>query len=133
MNKRTTYIAGAVCLVLFAGFALTSFRSALTQYVSFDEARAAGRNVQVMGALAKDSTSYDATAESLRFTLSDPESGKTIRVRYAGLKPANFEDAVSIVAIGRYDRAGDEFTADKLLVKCPSKYQGAEVEERTYG
>lgn len=133
MNKRATYIAGAVCLVLFAGFALASFRSALTQYVSFADARAASRNVQVMGALAKGSASYDTGAESLRFTLSDPQSGQTIRVRYAGLKPANFEDAVSIVAIGRYDRASDEFAADKLLVKCPSKYQGAEVEERTYG
>ncbi|MGH9361973.1 MAG: cytochrome c maturation protein CcmE, partial [Thermoanaerobaculia bacterium] len=46
-------------------------------------------------------------------------------------KPANFEDAISIVAIGRYDQAGGEFAADQLLVKCPSKYQGAEVKKYT--
>jgi cytochrome c-type biogenesis protein CcmE len=52
-------------------------------------------------------------------------------VRYEGLKPANFEEAISIVAIGWYDEAGDELAANKLLVKCPSKYQGAEVKEYT--
>jgi cytochrome c-type biogenesis protein CcmE len=52
-------------------------------------------------------------------------------VRYKGLKPANFEDAVSIVAIGHFDEKAKELEANKLLVKCPSKYQGAEV-EKTY-
>jgi len=51
-------------------------------------------------------------------------------VRYNGVKPANFEDAISIVAIGNFDRTEGEFAAGKLLVKCPSKYQGAEV--KTY-
>jgi cytochrome c-type biogenesis protein CcmE len=50
-------------------------------------------------------------------------------VVYGGIRPANFKDAISIVAIGRY-RAG-RIDAEKLLVKCPSKYQGAEV-ERAY-
>lgn len=51
-------------------------------------------------------------------------------VRYHGVKPANFEDAISIVAIGNFDATRNEFAAGKLLVKCPSKYQGAEV--KTY-
>ena len=38
---------------------------------------------------------------------------------------------ISIVAIGNYDQGAKEFEANKLLVKCPSKYQGAEV-EKTY-
>ena len=50
-------------------------------------------------------------------------------MRYEGLKPANFEEAISIVAIGRYDPDTGELAANKLLVKCPSKYQGAEVKE----
>jgi cytochrome c-type biogenesis protein CcmE len=57
-----------------------------------------------------------------------------MRVRYHGLKPANFEEAISIVAIGRYDGSEKVFVADKLLVKCPSKYQGIETTEtKTYG
>ncbi|MDH4223841.1 MAG: cytochrome c maturation protein CcmE [candidate division Zixibacteria bacterium] len=39
-----------------------------------------------------------------------------------GVKPANFEQATSIVVIGMY-RDGI-FIADQVLVKCPSKYQG---------
>ena len=57
------------------------------------------------------------------------ETGQTLPVRYEGLKPANFEEAISIVAIGTYDEASGELAANKLLVKCPSKYQGAEVKE----
>ena len=38
-------------------------------------------------------------------------------------RPANFEQAISIVAIGHYDSAQQSFLADSLLVKCPSKYQ----------
>ena len=47
-------------------------------------------------------------------------------MRYKGVKPGNFEDAISIVAIGHFDEGAKQFEADKLLVKCPSKYQGAE-------
>ena len=40
MNRRTlAYTLGTVALMVFAGFALASFRSELTQYVSFEEAR----------------------------------------------------------------------------------------------
>lgn len=133
MNKRYAYIFGALLLVVFAGFALASFRSTLTQYVSYDEARQAIRTVQVAGALAEGSSAYSSEEEALRFTLQEPKTGQSLRVRYHGLKPANFEDAVSIVAIGRFEPGSGEFAAEKLLVKCPSKYQGAEVEEKVYG
>jgi len=51
-----------------------------------------------------------------------------MRVAYKGLKPGNFHDATQVVAIGRFHRGTLE--AEKLLVKCPSKYQG--VEEKEY-
>jgi cytochrome c-type biogenesis protein CcmE len=133
MNRRTlAYALGTIALLVFAGFTLTSFRSSLTQYVSFQEAQATSRTVQVAGGLEHGSGDYSNTEQALRFTLVDPESQRTLRVRYHGLKPANFEDAVSIVAIGRYESTNGEFAADKLLVKCPSKYQGSEVEEKVY-
>jgi len=132
MRKKTAwYVFGALLLALFAGFSFASFRQNLTPYVSYAEAMRAGRTVQVAGALAHGSSSYDEAASALLFTLSDPESSQTLRVRYHGVKPANFEDAISIVAIGRYDAGRTEFAASKLLVKCPSKYQGSEV--KTYG
>lgn len=129
MNRKRIYLLGGVLLVAFAGFAMSSFQESLTPYVSYRQARAADRTVQVAGGLEKGSSAYDLGDESLRFTLREDGSGETLRIRYSGLKPANFEDAISIVAIGRWDAASEEFAAEKLLVKCPSKYQGAEVKE----
>lgn len=123
-KSRWLYIFGGVLLVAFAAYATTSFKDSLTPYVSYQQARATDRTVQVAGALDRGSSAYDMESERLRFSLLDEATGETMPVRYAGLKPANFEDAVSIVAIGRWDPAGEEFDADQLLVKCPSKYQG---------
>jgi cytochrome c-type biogenesis protein CcmE len=129
-KTKPVYLFGAVLLLAFAGFSLSSFKETLTPYVPYAKARSGERIVQVAGALVKGSSSYAAAQESLYFNLKDPKTGETLRVRYKGLKPANFEDAISIVAIGRYDTGTQVFDADKLLVKCPSKYQGAEV--KTY-
>lgn len=130
MKKKGYYFLGVILLLAFAGFSASAFKETLTPYVPYEKARKGDRMVQVAGALAKDSSSYVAAEESLYFTLQEPETRETLRVRYKGLKPANFEDAISIVAIGRYDQTAQNFEADKLLVKCPSKYQGAEV--KTY-
>lgn len=133
MKHRKFQILGALLLVGFAGFTLASFKETLTPYVSYEQARDLNRTVQVAGGLEENSFSYDNERESLLFTLQEPETGQTLRVRYRGVKPGNFEDAVSIVAIGRYNATEDVLDAEKLLVKCPSKYQGAELEEKSYG
>jgi len=123
------YVVSAALAVAFVLLGVTSFTKTLTPYLSFDEARKARGVVQVMGGLDKSSDRYDTTTQQLSFDLLDEHGGR-MPVSYGGLRPANFKDAISIVAIGRY-RDG-RIEAEKLLVKCPSKYQGAEV-ERAYG
>jgi len=130
MTRKHLYLLGGVLLLGFAGFSLSSFKETLTPYVSYQEARAANRLVQVAGGLVKSSGRYDRVTGMLHFTLREAETHAALPVRYKGVKPANFEDAISIVAIGRYDREDQEFVADQLLVKCPSKYQGAEVTKK---
>ena len=130
MKKNRLYLFGGLLLLAFAGFSFTTFKDSMTPYVSYQQARQGDRIVQVAGALEKGSYSYAEAKESLYFTLKDPKTKENLRVRYKGVKPGNFEDAISIVAIGRYDDKAKEFEAQKLLVKCPSKYQGAEV--KTY-
>jgi cytochrome c-type biogenesis protein CcmE len=123
--KKGYWIA-AVLTLAFVGFGLTAFQKTLTPYLSFDEARKARGVVQVMGGLDKQSDRYDTATQQLSFELIEA-GGKRMPVVYRGIKPGNFKDAISIVAIGRY-REG-HIDAEKLLVKCPSKYQGAEVEK----
>jgi cytochrome c-type biogenesis protein CcmE len=123
--KKGYWIAAALTLA-FVGFGLTAFQKTLTPYLTFDEARKSRGVVQVMGGLDKQSDRYDTGKQELSFDLVDPE-GRRMPVVYRGIRPGNFRDAISIVAIGRY-REG-RIDAEKLLVKCPSKYQGAEVEK----
>ena len=113
----------------FAVLGVTSFKKSLTPYVSFDVAQKTKGSVQVMGSLAKGSEHYDSERQELAFSIED-EHGRTMPIVYRGIKPANFRDALSIVAIGRYSDGAVH--AEKLLVKCPSKYQGQET-ERIYG
>ena len=123
--KKGYWIAAALTLA-FVGFGLSAFQKTLTPYLSFDEAKKARGVVQVMGSLDKQSDRYDDKTEQLSFDLVDT-AGRRMPVVYRGLRPGNFKDAISIVAIGRYQDGRIE--AEKLLVKCPSKYQGAEVEK----
>jgi len=131
MKRSHLFAIGALLILAFAGFTFANFKQSLTPYVSYDQARSVERTVQVAGGLVKGSSSYDKDSQSLVFTLQDKDSGDTMRVRYHGVKPGNFEDAISIVAIGQYTSDNEEFAANKLLVKCPSKYQGVE-ETKSY-
>ncbi|MGH9367180.1 MAG: cytochrome c maturation protein CcmE [Thermoanaerobaculia bacterium] len=126
--KKGYWIA-AVLALAFAVLGVTAFQKTLTPYLTFDEARKSKGVVQVMGALDKSSDRYDTATQELSFALLD-ERGRSMPVAYRGIRPGNFKDAISIVAIGRYKNGRIE--AEKLLVKCPSKYQGAEVEEKSY-
>lgn len=131
-RRRGLYALGTVMLLAFAAFAFTSFQRTLTPYVSFREATSLERTLQVAGGLVKGSSNYDDGA--LSFMLEEPGTGDTMSVVYRGVKPANFEEALSVVAIGRWSTDSRTLEAEKLLVKCPSKYQGVEgAEVKEYG
>jgi len=82
------------------------------------------------GGLDKTSDRTTPEKRSSSSSFSTPTAGGC-RSSTAAFRPANFKDAISIVAIGRYREAGSR--PRKLLVKCPSKYQGAEVEKAYAG
>jgi cytochrome c-type biogenesis protein CcmE len=74
----------------------------------------------VNGVLADKQYVLKQEEQYLSFRLRDAK-GEVLPVEYRGVIPGNFDQATSIVAIGRYQ--GDKFAAEQLLVKCPSKYQ----------
>jgi cytochrome c-type biogenesis protein CcmE len=104
---------------------VTSFKKSVTPYITFAEARQSSGMVQVNGVLADKNYVAKQEEQYLEFKLRDDQD-HVMNVVYRGVIPGNFDQATSIVAIGRYK--GDHFEAEQLLVKCPSKYQ-AEAEK----
>ena len=118
MNRKILLIA---LLLAFVGYAAWNFMDSVTPYVSVAEAKTAKSSVQVKGLLDKSAPAPHQEGEAFVFTLQDEETGETLPVRYHGLKPDQFDEAYHIVAIGKCE--GGSFEADKLLIKCPSKYE----------
>ena len=112
-----------VLLVGFVGYAGFNLAESVTPYVSIAEARATSNGVQVKGLLDKNFQPVQSGNE-FNFSLQDETTGETMRVRFDGIKPDQFDEAYHIVAVGKYEAADETFHAKKLLIKCPSKYEG---------
>lgn len=118
---KPLHIVGLGIVVLAIVFGAFGFKDAFRSYTtSVTEAVEAGRHVQLAGFLGSTGE-YDAEGR-WTFMLED-ENGEMVKVISDDPRPANFEQAISIVAIGQYDNGQQAFVADDLLVKCPSKYQ----------
>jgi cytochrome c-type biogenesis protein CcmE len=113
-------VLGIALLAVAAVFGVTSFKKSMTPYISFADARRSSGLVQVNGVLANKNYVLKRNEQYLAFDLRDSR-GEVMKVEYRGVIPGNFDQATSVVAIGRY--ASDRFQAEQLLVKCPSKYQ----------
>jgi len=116
---KVKYIIGIIIIIAFGAFAITSFKSSITPYVSIQEAIESGGAVQVKGQRV-DAGMFDVDQNVFKFTLKD-EKGNQIEVIYDGAKPGNFEQATEVVCQGEYKEG--KFHAKNILVKCPSKYQ----------
>lgn len=129
-HRRFWTAAGVAAILGFIAYGAGAFRASLTPYVSFEEAMEAVSTVQVAGTLEPDSHHFDTESENLHFTLRD-EKGRRLPVRYRGMKPGHFNEATQVVAVGRVVEGVLE--AERLLVKCPSKYQAVEESDRPPG
>jgi cytochrome c-type biogenesis protein CcmE len=122
MNLKVILALVLVAVAVVIG--VSSFNKTVTPYISFAEARRSSGLVQVNGVLADKEYVMRQDEQFLSFRLRD-ERGEVLPIEYRGVIPGNFDQATSIVAIGRYKEG--TFAAEQLLVKCPSKYQ-AEAE-----
>jgi cytochrome c-type biogenesis protein CcmE len=119
MKIKPVHMIGVIVILAAMVFGASAFQSALTPYISIAEAKTAKGLVQVSG-LVKDGQSAYTTGGDFTFTLTD-DKGNVLPIVYKRVKPANFDQAIGVVAIGRY--TSGTFQADQLLVKCPSKYE----------
>jgi cytochrome c-type biogenesis protein CcmE len=118
---KPLHLIGIAIILLAIVTGYFGLRSAFRPYTtSVSEAVGSGRSVQLAGFLG--STGEYDTNGNFTFNLQDG-TGKLVKVIYPKPRPANFEQAVSVVAIGHYDAGQQAFLAEDMLVKCPSKYQ----------
>jgi cytochrome c-type biogenesis protein CcmE len=117
MGKKV--IIGALAL-FFIALAAYSMRGMFTTYVAFKDAMESDRFVQVIGALEKVAP-VERFEGGYSFTLRDND-GTVMKVSAKGVEPANLTHADRVVVLGSYSAQSQQFVADKVLVKCPSKY-----------
>ena len=118
--RKILLVALLLGFIAYAGFNLTEN---VTPYVGIAEATSSEKNVQVKGLTDKNFSPRQVGDEFI-FNLQDEETGETMKVKFAGIKPDQFDDAYHVVAIGKYNAEDSAFHAKKLLIKCPSKYEG---------
>ena len=127
---KKTHIIRLVVIAI-ALMVIVSTAGDASSYVSFSEAkemaeRGNNNKIHVVGKLKKDNNDQVVGIESsddklsFRFTLID-ENNLEQTVYYPNPMPTDFLRSEQVVVIGAY--TNDRFIADKILLKCPSKYQ----------
>lgn len=120
--KNKKIIVFVVFIALVAASILLLGKDMFSPYVSFSYAQShPDKYVQVIGK-RHQSDPVNTDSGGYTFTVVD-EKGETMKACCSGVKPMNFEHAEQLVVIGRYSSDKKIFMADRVLTKCPSKYQ----------
>jgi cytochrome c-type biogenesis protein CcmE len=121
-------IAAAIAIIM-------STAEDASQYVTFGEAyqlaSSGNKNeIHVVGELKKARTGEVIGIKpgedkvSFSFLMVD-DNGREQRVFYNQPMPPDFTRSEKVVVVGKY--SGDSFYAEKILLKCPSKYQEQKI------
>ncbi len=132
---KKSHLYGIVVIGLAIVIIISTAGDAST-YVGFGEAKQMAlsgndEKIHVVGQLATDSqgevVGIEPSADKLSFSFQMVDLNQhQQQVFYKEPMPTDFLRSEQIVVIGSYHN--DTFVADKILMKCPSKYQEQELE-----
>ena len=120
----------AIVVIAIAIAIMVSTAGDASSYVTFQIAKNSNAKIHVVGKLKKNENGqvqgiYPSEDKlSFSFLLVDTD-GTTQKVHYNEPMPADFQRSDQVVIIGSFDK--DVFVADKILLKCPSKYQEEQI------
>ncbi len=122
-KKRWLTIIGVLAIILSVSIILMSAQQFVNPYRSVSEVTGAtstfmNQQIQVIGNVVNGS--IQTLNQDLIFKITDETS--ELNVVYSGATPQNFIEGIEVVISGRLI-SGDTFEANKILTKCPSKYQ----------
>lgn len=131
---KTTHIIGILVISVAIVLIITTAGDA-SQYLTFGEAKiladkGSKTQIHVVGQLTKNDQGevigIQPSADMLSFSFSMvDEEGNEQMVFHANPMPTDFLRSEQVVIIGGYHQ--EQFVADKILLKCPSKYQEEEI------
>lgn len=128
---KKTHILAILVIAVAIG-AIISMVSDAATYADFTTAeKMAGKEIQVVGQLNKEKEiAYNpqTDANSFSFFMVD-NNGTERKVVFKGAKPQDFERSEQVVVTGSVSEG--QFVADKILMKCPSKYNDGRPDELT--
>lgn len=127
---KKSHILIIIVIAAAIGIVVSTADDAST-YVTFDQAyqlasNGSNNSIHVVGELKKDVNGHvvgivqGADRVSFSFIMID-ENKKEQLVAYNEPMPQDFTRSEKVVVIGSYQ--DDTFVAEKILLKCPSKYQ----------
>lgn len=127
LNPKLMIAAGVI--VAAVGFLVfNAMGSSMAYFQTVGELRASGKDltgqqIRVGGNVVPGSVEHEELSDDLRFTMTDGTD--TLPVVYEGIVPDIFNEEVEVVAEGKIGPDG-VMVADKLLTKCPSRFEAAD-------
>lgn len=131
-NKKIKFIVGGVMIALAIVYLIfTGIQSTAAYFLTIDELYAKGEalenhTVRVAGKVDESSIDFNNRDLIINFEITS-ETGERMHVVFNGPKPDQMREGADAILEGKYD--GQTFTADSLLLKCPSRYEEGTIEE----
>lgn len=130
-KKKVKFIIGGIVIAVAIIYLIYSgIQKGGLYYLTVSELKeqgsiAYGQSTRVNGNVLDGSIQWDFEEHTLRFIISDGEN--KLSIVYRGVAPDTFRGGIEVVVEGKYT-AENIFEADKIMAKCPSKYEAQENE-----
>jgi len=132
MKRKTKVALGlSVIVACLLYLVVTGFQNTSVYYFTVSELHAreaalGNKRIKVAGKVVAGSIEQDRG--TMRVSFRAEEGGQVIPVVYRGIVPDTFKDGAEVVVEGKRGADG-VFVAETLLAKCPSKYEGMDLEQ----
>jgi cytochrome c-type biogenesis protein CcmE len=117
----------AIFIMAFASMPAAGSKEITITNIVEESGKFDGDYVMTQGLLIKDSIQWNADELELRFEIYD-EKETVLPVFHKGVQPDNFTDDVIVIVEG-FIQSDGVFEAEKVMTKCPSKYEGEDMEK----
>lgn len=125
-KKKVKFIIGGITIVVAIIYLIYSgIQKGGLYYLTVSELKeqgsiAYGQSTRVNGNVLDGSIQWDFEETTLRFIISDGQN--KLPIIYRGVAPDTFRGGIEVVVEGKYTLE-NIFEADKIMAKCPSKYE----------